>query len=386
MKTYYGMNHFLKELLNRLEGELNPDKQVHIQALYEKALNWEPVDRLPLTVTFPYPESIHFQPFPHREIFDDPEKMLFNELLYAFSTSILLHGTTIFPNGRLFDDLTYTIRANFGTVIIASLFGARVEQRDDNPPWVRHFETRDAFMSVFDKDPEDFSQGICPQVIERYQFYKDILDRYPKLQKCIRIVLPDLQGPLDSLELLRGSAVYEYFITDPEMTDKALRLMATAQVGFAKHLQQFTTDGPVNYAHQHATVIRGNILIRNDSAIMISPDMYSEQVAPHDEFVLKSMGGGGIHSCGKIDFNIPEIFRLPSIRCFDFGQSYLNDLEPVYTLAKEKKIPLIRIRADRDELLSGSIMKRFPTGVSLVYEAGSFEEAKNIAVGLSQRQ
>jgi hypothetical protein len=373
------MNKLLQDLLNRLEGELNPEKQALIEELHERALNWKPVDRLPLTFTFPYPASNTFQPFAHREIFDDPEKMLFNELVHAFGTSIFLHGTTIFPNGRFFDDLPYTIRANFGTVIIASLFGARVEQRDDNPPWVRHFETLDTFMSVFDKDPEDFSQGICPKVTERYQFYKDVLSRYPTLQECIKIVLPDLQGPLDSLELLRGSAVYEDFITDPEMVDKGLRLIALAQVGFARHLQQFTSDGPKNYAHQHAVTIKGNILIRNDSAIMISPDMYAEQVSPHDEFVLKEMGGGGIHSCGKIDFNIPEIFSLPSIQCFDFGQSYLNDLDPVYKLAAEKKIPLIRIRADRDELLSGSIMKRFPTGVSLVYEAGSFEEAQYIA-------
>ncbi len=112
---------------------------------------------------------------------------------------------------------------------------------------------------------------------------------------------------------------------------------------------------------------------------MISPDMYTAQVAPHDEYVLKEMGGGGLHSCGKVDFNLPEIFRLPSVRCFDFGQSYLNDLEPVYSLAREKKIPLIRIRAERDELITGEINRRFPTGVSLVYEAVSFDDAVFVA-------
>jgi hypothetical protein len=125
--------------------------------------------------------------------------------------------------------------------------------------------------------------------------------------------------------------------------------------------------------------IKGNILIRNDSAIMISPEMYAEQVAQHDEFVLKEMGGGGIHSCGKIDFNIPEIFKNPFIRCFDFGQSYLNDVDSVYTLAKDKKIPLLRFRPGKDELLSGKIKERFPTGVSLVYEASSLEEAAFIS-------
>ena len=82
-----------------------------------------------------------------------------------------------------------------GIVIIASLFGARVEQRDDNPPWVRSFPTEDEFLSFLDRDPHDFSQGVCPQVTERYRFFRDVLRHYPVLGEAVRIVLPDLQGP-----------------------------------------------------------------------------------------------------------------------------------------------------------------------------------------------
>ena len=112
---------------------------------------------------------------------------------------------------------------------------------------------------------------------------------------------------------------------------------------------------------------------------MISSDIYAEQVAHHDEFVLKEMGGGGVHSCGKIDFNIPEIFKNRFIRCFDFGQSYLNDINSIYPKARDKKVPLLRIRPQKEELLSGKIYKKFSTGISLVYEAISFEEAKFIS-------
>ena len=363
------MNKKLSELLKSLENQLNLEVQNRIEDRHLKALNWEPVDKLPLVITYPYPKSARIKPFPHREIFDNPEKMLFNELVHAFDTSIFLHS-------EINDDLPFTIRANFGTVVVASLFGAKVEQREDNPPWVRHFETMDGFNTIFNRDPLDFSQGICPQIIGRYKFYQGVLADFPNLQKCIKIVLPDLQGPLDTLELLRGSGIYEDFIMDPEMVDKGLRLVAEAQVGLAKHLQQYTTDGSNGFTHQHAVTIKGNLLIRNDSAIMISPDMYADQVASHDEYVLREMGGGSIHSCGKIDFNIPEIFKLNSINSFDFGQSYLNDVDAVYPLARESKIPIIRFRPNKEELISGDIMKRFSTGVSLVYDASSFEEAK----------
>jgi hypothetical protein len=138
------------------------------------------------------------------------------------------------------------------------------------------------------------------------------------------------------------------------------------------------SDGSDGFSNQHAVGVKGNILIRNDSAIMISPEMYANQIAHFDEFVLKEFGGGGVHSCGKIDFNIPAIFEVNSLSCFDFGQSYLNDLDSAYALAKEKKIPLLRIRPDREELLSGEVLRKFPTGVSLVYDAVSYEDAVEV--------
>ena len=358
----------LKELLQFLEDTIDPEIQQRIETSHQRILQWEPVERLPLVVSYSYPASRKFQPFPHGEIFDHPEKMLFNELVHAFDTSIFLHS-------ELLDDLSLTIRANFGAVVIASLFGGLVEQRENNPPWIRHFETLDGFNTIFDRDPLDFSQGICPQIIERYRFYRDFLADYPNLQKCIKIVLPDLQGPLDSLELLRGSEIYSDFVLDPEAVDNGLRLMAEAQIGFARYLHQFTTESHEGFSHQHAVTINGNILIRNDSAIMISPEMYASQVAPFDELVLKELGGGGVHSCGKIDYNVPEIFKLNSLKCFDFGQSYLNEVDSIYPMAREKRIPLLRYRPTREELISATILKRFPTGVSLVYEASSFEDA-----------
>jgi hypothetical protein len=362
----------LRDLLKILDHQVDPILQENIFERHRRALDWELTDKLPLIISFPFPESNTINPFPHREALRNPEKMLFNELVHAFNTSIFLHD-------EIKDDLPYTVRANYGTVIVASIFARKIEQRDDNPPWARHYDTIDELLGIFDMDPRDFSSGYVNQLIETYIFYNQVLDDFPNLKKSVRIVLPDLQGPLDTLELLWGSDIYSGFILNPELVEKGLKLMADAQVGLARFLQPYISDREDNYSHQHATTIKGNILIRNDSAIMISPDMYRRQVAHHDEFVLRSMNGGGVHSCGTIDFNLPEIFRLESIKCFDFGQSYMNDLDAAYAIASPKKIPLIRLRIKRNELLSERIMKRFPTGVSLLYDASSYDEAKAVS-------
>ncbi|MDW8310977.1 MAG: hypothetical protein RMK20_16515, partial [Verrucomicrobiales bacterium] len=315
--------------------------------------------RLPVVITHPLPPDARFKPFPHREVFNDPAKMLFNELAYAFDTSPACRD-------RLNDDLPCTVRANFGTVLIAAMFGARVEQFDDNPPWVMHPDGRGVSLeTVLEQDPLDFSRGWCPRVIETYAFFRETLRGWPQLEALIKVVLPDLQSPFDNLELIVGSSVFEDLLARAQRVGAALARVAQAQVGFARRLAEFVTDGPEGFAHQHATMIRGRILLRNDSVILMSPALYRDVIAPHDEFVLRELGGGGIHCCGNVARHAAAFLERAGLECFDFGQSELNDVDAIYRLAQERRVALIRVAVSEAALCSGEILRRFPTGVSL---------------------
>ena len=153
------MNLRLTELLDYLAATLTPAQEAGIEDLHRRALSWQPVKRLPLVLSYPATPG-RWAPYPHAEAIADPEKMLFNELVSAWGTSICQRTT-------VGDDLPCTIRANFGCVLIASMFGARIEQVDDNPPWARNFETRQEFAAALRRDPLDFTQGWCPRVVER---------------------------------------------------------------------------------------------------------------------------------------------------------------------------------------------------------------------------
>ncbi|MCP4398898.1 MAG: hypothetical protein GY801_16560 [bacterium] len=360
----------LEQLLNYLEAHIDFGWQQAIEERYRKVLQWEPVERLPIICTYPFPQDAPFQPVPHRQIFDDPRVMLYNELVYAFETSILCHE-------RVGDDLPYTIRPNFGTVLVASLFGAQAEQVEDNPPWVRPFETLEEFQQAIERDPLDFTQGWIPRVAETYQYYHDMLTDYPGLKQVIKIVLPDLQGPIDTVELLRGSTIFMDLYDRPDMVQQALTNVAAAQIGLTRHFHPYISDGPLGFCHQHAVTLPGAMLLRNDSSIMVSARAYRRHIAPHDERVLKELDGS-VHSCGKIEHIVKEFLQLPSIRSLDLGQPELNDLDAIYAGAKKRKIPLIRANVPEDELLSGRAMERFPTGVSLKYHASSIQDAKRI--------
>ena len=367
------------KLLYYLEDVLDPMRQNHISDLYIKTLCWQTLQRLPLVLTYTLPEDFPFRPYPFSEARENPEKMLYNELIHAFDSSIACRNL-------IDDDLSCTIRANLGTVVIASIFGAEIEQvKNNNPPWVRPFESSDTFERILDYDPCDFSQGWSPKVVEAYKFFNDILADFPNLQKCVKVVLPDLQGPFDTAEQLRGSSIYEDFYRAPETLYAVMNHLAQAQIGFAQHLQPYLSDGPEGYSHQHNAMICGNILIRNDCAINISAKMYSEQVAPHDATVLEALGGGGIHCCGKCEHLVDEFLSLPAVRCIDFGQSDMNNIKAICEKAQQNKVPLIRIRVSEQELLTRQILDKFPTGVTLVHEAGSLDKARCIMQAYVQK-
>lgn len=361
----------LKRLLDHLEGSLDAARQQAIHDLHIRALRWEPIERLPIIMQYPLPAGLEFQPFPHRQAFNDPEKMLFNELVHTFDTSICHHDL-------VGDDLPYTIRANCGTIVIASLFGGKWEQHNDDPPWARPYESLDALQAVFDIDPLDFSRGICPKVLDIYRFYNQALADRPNTRRCVHVVLPDLQGPFDNAELLRGSEIYIDLYESPDVVQRLLAHMVEAQVGLATHLRGVIREGCDGFSHQHATLLPGHVLIRNDTPINISPEMYREHVAAHDEAVLKHLGGGGIHFCGKGEHLVPEILKLPSLTALDLGQPQKNDLDRIYALAATRKIPIVRVRLPEQDIVSGAAAQRFPTGVSLVHSAESVDKARQI--------
>lgn len=374
----------LKQILDELEEGIDPGRQEDIRSEYLKALNLEPVDKPPLAFSYPPPsnlirglgESLDKEPITNdntmlnwvyspEERFYDPTKMLINQLLVGFGS--------IFFNDRIGDQLPYTIRGNFGTGIVSSIFGANIRFTSGNPPWASGDESIDYYL---DQDHLDLSRGMFGRVINRYEFYNDILSDYPDIKKILAIVLPDLQGPLDVAEQLTGGKLYLKMIQDPEKVWKLLRKISETIVKLVEEIKPLTNEHlPRGYTHQHGIVIKGNILIREDSAINLSKDMYREQILPHNEFIIEKVGGGGVHFCGDGGHLINEMASSKKIQCVDVGQPKMLNIEKIYQELSNKKIPLLRVRLDEDELVKENISEKYPTGVILRHRALSIDRA-----------
>lgn len=340
------------------------------EELFKNALEYHSVPRLPVVSSWPLEDELPFQPFPQSEMYNDPAKMLYNELLKAFDQSITY-------NHLVGDDLPWTIRPNFGTVLVASMVGGRVEFLEESPPWVRPFEDKSQFLAALDRSPsEGLETALIQRVADTYGCYHELLEGWKELYEKIHIVLPDTQGPLDTVEQLRGSDFYIDLYEDPETSSRMLAHAAELQIALIQRLLPLTTEEGQEYTFQHGTMISGTVLLRNDSSTLISPEMYEEHIAPHDASVLKACSGGGIHACGRMEHLADSYLANPHISCIDIGQPEMNNIDLLYRKSSARQVPLIRISVPRHELLDGSVLDRFPTGVSLVYRAQSLEDAK----------
>ena len=358
----------VRQILDRLEERIDLDHVAHAHARRQAALDYAPVDRLPITFYLPF-EGKDVAPYPYPEAFADPAKMMVNELLISF--------TSIYHAADLRDDAPYCLRPNVGTTIIASMFGAEIRLVENNPPWVMPFGEVKHIREIVNAPLPDVRAGLGQRVVDQYSYYHAAVADYPRCRAALQFTLPDLQGPFSIAELLWGSSIYPAFYDAPELVRGLLDKITTqiirvyhAIIGMTRDLLR---DG---YCHQHATAVKGNLLIRDDSMVNLSPKMYRQVVLPHDQRLGDELGSVGVHFCGNGMHQVPNLLQIESIRSLDLGQADKNDLDVLYAQAAPKRVALVRVSVPESELNAARLKQRFPTGVYLVFKPESVDHAR----------
>lgn len=361
----------LHRLLAFLEDRIDLDHVRSLADRHRRALLYQDVDRLPLVLYVPY-RGTDFAPYTVSEALDDPAKMMVNQLLKGFSS--------IYHLVDLRTDTPLCLRPDMGVTIIASMFGAAIEVRGNEPPWVQPLGGRDAIRRILDDAAPALDSGLVPRVLAQYAFFRAALDGYPRCEAAMQLTLPDLQGPFDIAELLWGSDIFLALYDEPELVSAFLaRISDTILAVYRRLRDDVREDLGAGCQYQHATGVRGALLLRGDSSvIMLSPKMYAEHVLPHDVRLAREPGGVGVHFCGDGTHQIPTLRGMPGLETIDFGQSFMMDIDAIYAGARVQHIALTRVQLPDAELNAGRLRERFPTGVNLLREVGSVDEARQV--------
>jgi hypothetical protein len=279
--------------------------------------------------------------YPRRKVLSDPGTELKNiNINDALSDLDLMIAKELTDLSRRLShtDPSLGIRANYGTGIMTSLFGAEIfemPRETDTLPTTRALEDSDKIREIMEKGIPDLHNGFGGRVLEFGEACAEIFEKYPKIKKYVQIYHPDTQGPLDIAELLWGNEMFYEMYDDPDFVKDFMRLITDTYKAF---MDKWYSIIPMikNGLNVHWRLMyRGTIFLRSDSAMNLSSEFHKEFSLPYDKELLDYYGGGCMHFCGRGDHYIEGLLELDSLFSINMSQPHLNDMNKILDLLKK---------------------------------------------------
>lgn len=355
------------QILSYLEEHLDEDHIMTVKERSAKTLSYQKTDMIALRICFPCDD---FAGYPYEEVFNDMEKMMVNELVeYCNAVDIK-------------DDRIPMIRPNYGVGILPSLFGMKPRVIGNNLPWVDHVNSTDEIKEIINKGVPDIKSGLGGLIFDTIDYYREKLSKFPKCSRLIQIYQPDLQGPFNVAHLIWGNDVYYALYDEPELVHELLKLVVETYIVYLREIKKVINDEYKSFHYHWGFLLPGLIVIRNDTAVNLSREMYEEFVKPYDEMLLKEFGTGSIHYCGKAKHWIFSMMECENLRALNFGQPPnmefgLEFLSKIYGKMKEKGLGIVNYGVDKS-IIPDIQKSEFVNGVTYEVTAENKKEAVEI--------
>ncbi len=244
-----------------------------------------------------------------------------------------------------------SVRCNYGTSILPLLFGPEpfvMDEELNTLPTSRPLPDLDAIKKILARGVPDLHGAYGGRALEMGERYMAIASEYPKIGRHVHIYHPDLQGPMDVVELLWGSSLFYALYDTPALVKELLELVTATYVEFMRAWERVVPfrDG---YNAQWGLLHKGRIMLRDDSAMNLSPEMFEEFVRPYDQKLLDEFGGGGIHFCGRGDHYIEMASQMSGLHAINMSEPGYNDMDVIFTHTVDKGIKIIGLERDAAE-------------------------------------
>lgn len=237
------------------------------------------------------------------------------------------------------------VRSNYGTGIMTTLFGAeifRMPYKTNTLPSTRSFNDSDRIRRILDAGAPDLTNGFGKDVFNFGEICAEVFQNYPKISKYVYVYHPDTQGPLDIAELLWGSEMFYEMYDDPDFVHAVMQLITDTYIRFMdRWFQMYPIRDGLNV--HWGFWMQGGIMLRNDSAINLSPELYREFALKYDTRLLDYYGGGAVHFCGKGDNFIGELATAKNLTGINLSQPHLNDMDKIFHTAFSNGKKLVNI-------------------------------------------
>jgi len=266
------------------------------------------------------------------EALDDYERMALQQL--AGCSAALANGT-----GSLL-----AVRCNYGSSILPSLFGVDLFIMDDAtntlPTSCPVAGGEDGIRALIDAGIPDLQKGFGGRTLEMGHRFIDLFADHPAMQEHVTLFHPDLQGPMDVCEVLWGSSMFLSLFDTPDLVKNLLDLVTQTYIAFMHEWQSIVPhagDTAVHWAMLHP----GCVMLRDDSAMNLSPEMFDEFIAPYNQRIFDEFGGGADHFCGRGDHYIDRLTNIPGLCAVNLSQPDWNDMDRIFDATVERGVLVV---------------------------------------------
>jgi hypothetical protein len=254
------------------------------------------------------------------------------------------------------------VRCNFGTGILSSVFGAELFIMDEalnSLPTTRPLGSLEKLEQMLDSGIPHLRTGYGAKVFDMAGKYLEWMEPYPRIRKYVELYHPDLQSSMDVCELLYGSELFTDLLERPHFIKRLLELITQTYIDFMNAWNAIVQPRS-GYATHWSMMHRGAIMLRDDSAMNLSPEMVAKFIRPYDQRLLTTFGGGAIHFCGKGDHYLQVLTDMQGLYAIHMSQPEHNDLEAIFQCTIDKNIRIIGLKREAAEqvLRTGRDLKR----------------------------
>ena len=317
-----------KRALEKLDKLIDP---THVEACERLQCDlWagKELDYMPCIITYPLSKE-EWPKYDFVECWDDMEKNLVSSLFNVYC------GATVK------DDSLYVLRPEYGVVNIPELFGIKTVISNEGNSMSEGLNNVDKIKDLIQKGVPDLRSGHGKKVEEYEDFAKSVLSEYENLSKHIHLMLPDTQGPFDLACLLWGSSILMALHDEPQVIEQLMELVTETFIQYNLH-HKARIGEPLDSGYHICglKLVRGGIRICEDSATLISGEMYADMVKKHSAKALDPFDGGWVHYCGNGSHIIDDIIDLPGTNVVHLGNPDYHDFLGMYSKLASNDIVL----------------------------------------------
>ena len=115
------------------------------------------------------------------------------------------------------------------------------------------------------------------------------------------------------------------------MVHRLLEKIARQMLAFYRFCEPMIRESlHPDYHWQHASGVKGKLLLREDSTLLMSPKMYRDIVMPQDIMLANELRGIAIHFCGNGEHQLDNYLSIPGLHMLDLGQPEMMNMAVVY--------------------------------------------------------